>query len=221
MQDKAATESTFTAQCSLLIVWDDPAQVQAVQDLPTQISQTKLKSFLGLINYLQAFIPILSKKMTLFCEQLAKLDWNSSTDATSQHLKSWVCSTLVKMTLTSYDRTWPVIVHTNDGEYGLGTAPIQNGCPITFTSKTLTEFGTQYTNIERECLSVCFRLEKFHTYAYGRHINQNDHEPLEMTQHKFIHVTTLCLQCMLLCLQKYDYTIEYLHEVPLHIQNFI
>ena len=65
-------------------------------------------------------------------------------------------------------------------------------------------------NIERECLSVCSGLEKFHTYIYGRHvIVENDHKPLEMIQHKPIHVDPPRLQWMLLCMQKYDYTIHY------------
>ena len=40
----------------------DPSKVQALQDLPAHDLQTKLQSFLGLINYLQPFIPGLSAK---------------------------------------------------------------------------------------------------------------------------------------------------------------
>ena len=65
-------------------------------------------------------------------------------------------------------------------------------------------------NIELECLSLCFGLEKFRTYVYGHHITvQNDHKPLKMIQKKPIHAAPPHLQCMLLHLQKYDYTIVY------------
>ena len=68
-----------------------------------------------------------------------------------------------------------------------------------------------YMNIERECLSVCYGLEKFHTYVYGKHVTvQNDHKPLEMIQRKPIHAAPPRLQCMLLRLQQYDYTIQYI-----------
>ena len=40
----------------------DPSKIQALQDLPAHDLQTKLQSFLGLINYLQPFIPSLSTK---------------------------------------------------------------------------------------------------------------------------------------------------------------
>ena len=69
---------------------------------------------------------------------------------------------------------------------------------------------THYMNIERQCLSVCLGLEKFHTYIYRRHvIIENDHKLLEMIQHKPIHAALPRLQWMPLHMQKYDYTIQY------------
>ena len=98
-----------------------------------------------------------------------------------QHLKAWICHTLLNPTLMYYTRTRPVIVQTDASEYSLGTTPIQSGQPTTFASKTLTDVETHYTNIKRECLSVCFSLKKFHTYLYNRQIIvQNDHKCLEM-----------------------------------------
>ena len=115
---------------------------------------------------------------------------------------------LLKTTLTYNDCTKPLILQTNASEYGLGTALIQKSRPIAFASKTLTNMETRYANIERECLLVVFGLEKCHTYVYGRHIIvQNDHKPLEMIQRKPIQAAPPRLQCMLLKLQKYDYTI--------------
>ena len=110
--------------------------------------------------------------------------------------------------LTYFDYTKPMVIQTNASEYGLGL--IQDGRPITFTSKTLINIETRYANIEQECLSVCFGLEKFHTYVYGRHIAvHNNHKPLEMIQKKTIHTAYPNLQRMLLQLQKYDYTTQY------------
>ena len=100
--------------------------------------------------------------------------------------------------------------NTDTSEYGHGAALIQDGRPIPFASKTLTNIETIYANIGHKCLSVCFGLEKFHVYVYGRHITvHNDHKPLEMIQKNPIHAAPPHLQRMLLCLQKYDYTIQY------------
>ena len=109
-----------------------------------------------------------------------------------------------------YNWTKPVEVQTDASKYRLGAALIQGGCPIAFAIKTLTDIETYYVNIEREHLSVCFGLEKFHTYLYGRHvIVENNHKLLEMIQHKPIHVAPPRLQHMLLHMQKHDYTIQY------------
>ena len=42
-------------------------------------------------------------------EQLATWEWNPSTDAAFQHLKAWICQTLLNATLVYYDRYKPVI----------------------------------------------------------------------------------------------------------------
>ena len=103
------------------------------------------------------------------------------------------------------------MIQTDASKFGLGAALLQGGQPIAFASKTLTDVESRYANIERECLSVCFGLEKFHTYIYGRHVLiENDHKLLEMIQHKPIHVAPPRLQRMLLCMQKYDFTIVYI-----------
>ena len=56
----------ITAQAMKL----DPAKVQSLQDLPAPENQTKLQSFLGLINYLQPFLPGLASKITFLHEQV-------------------------------------------------------------------------------------------------------------------------------------------------------
>ena len=105
--------------------------------------------------------------------------------------KSWICFTLFKTTLTYCDRIQPVIVQTAASQHGLGAALIQNGCTITFASKTLIDVKTFYAYIECECLSVCFGLKKFHTHIYGRHITvQNNHKPMEIIQHKAINTAS-------------------------------
>ena len=87
-------------------------------------------------------------------EQLAKWDWNLSTDAAFQHLKTVICQTLLSVTLAYYNRSKSVVVQTDASEYGLGAALIQSGCPIAFTSKTLTDIETHYANIERVSVSM-------------------------------------------------------------------
>ena len=184
----------------------DPSKVQALQDLPT-LTTRQIFNFLGLLNYLQAFLPGLAPKTTFMREQVTHWDWNPSTDVAFHRFKSWICNTLLKTTLPYYDHKKPVLIKTDASEYVLGTALIQNGRPIAFMSKTIKDVKTRSVNIKRECLSVCFRLGEFHTYIYVCHfIIQNEHKPLEMIQKKPIHTAAPQLQCMFHQLQKYDCT---------------
>ena len=177
----------------------DPIKIQAFQNLPTPQNQKQLQSFLGLVNYLQTFLPDIAAKTTFLREQVSQWDWTPSTDSAFQQLKQWICNTLLKTTLAYYDRSQPLTIHTDASEYGLRAALLQHNRPIAFTSKTLTDVETRYANIEQECLSVVFGLEKFHTYIHGRHITvYNDHKPLEMITRKPIYAATPRLQRMLL-----------------------
>ena len=183
-------------------------KIQALQDLPTPENHKHLQSFLDLINYLQPFLPDLASKATFLREQILHWNWYPSTDAAFQ--KQWICKALLNTTLAYFDCTKPVVIQTDASEYGLGASLLQDGRPIAFASKTLTDVETRYANVEHECLSVCFGLEKFHTFIYGQHITvQNYHKPLEMIQKKPIHTALLHLQRILWHLQKYDYTIVY------------
>ena len=132
------------------VMQPDPSKIQALQDVPAPDSQTKLQSFLGMINYLQPFIPGLSAKTTFLWEQLSQWDWNPSTDTAFQCLKAWICQTLLKVTMAYYDRTKPAVIQTDASEYGLGAALLQGCQPIAFASKTLTDVESHYANIERE-----------------------------------------------------------------------
>ena len=80
----------------------DPIKIQALQALPTPQTQKQLQSFLGLVNYLQPFLPDIAAKTTFL--RVSKWDWTPSTDSSFQQLKQWICKTLLKTTLSYYDR---------------------------------------------------------------------------------------------------------------------
>ena len=106
-----------------------------------------------------------------------------------------------------YDRRKPVIVQADASLRGLEACLIQDNRPITFASKSLTGVESRYANIERELLTIVFTCIGFNTYLQGRHLMvESDYKPLEMIHLKSMHNAPLCLQRMLLQLQKYDMT---------------
>ena len=157
-------------------------------------STSNCKSFLGLINYLQPFLPNLASKTTILREQISHWDWNPSADAHFTNLNSGYAKHYLTQHLHILTVQNLLSYRQMSIEYGLGATLLQDGRPIAFVSKTLTDMETGYTNIEHTCLSVCFWLEKIHTYIIGRYITvHNDHKPLKMIQKKNIHTAPPCL----------------------------
>ena len=150
---------------------------------------------MSLVTYLSPFIPGLSTLLPL-CELLKK-----DTDFT------WNCT---YTTLRYFDPSLPVTIQVNASQVGLGAALLQNGKPMAFASKTLTETEHWYANIEREMLAAVFGAERFQTYIYGRSFTiKSDHKSLESISQKNLTDMPAHLQHMLLHLQGYNYTIHY------------
>ena len=57
---------------------------------------------------------------------------------------------------------------------------MQNGQPIAYASRSLTNTEQQYAQIEKEMLAIVFGTEKFEQYIYGRRVKvETDHKPIE------------------------------------------
>ena len=62
---------------------------------------------------------------------------------------------------------------------GLGFVLLQDGRPVTYTSKALTSAEKKYSQTEKELLAQVFGMEQHHQYVYGREITLwTDHQPL-------------------------------------------
>ena len=96
-----------------------------------------------------------------------------------------------------YQENW-VEANVNDCEKTL----IPNDLlPVAYGSKTLTDMESQYANIEHELLGVVARVEKFHTFCYGRStIVLSNHKPLASIVRKDLVNALPRLQRLLLIL---------------------
>ena len=79
-----------------------------------------------------------------------------------------------------FDIDKELFLQVDSSQSGVGCFLHQDGRPIEYASKTLTETQRRWAQIEKELLSVVIGLERFDQYTYGRKvIVQNDHKPLE------------------------------------------
>ena len=148
----------------------DPEKIQGISEMtPPQMKQ-ELQSFLGAVNYLQMFVPHLSSNTEPLRALLKKENcfaWDKNTNTCFQKIKSQLQKALLRP-LRYYDWTKPVTLQCDASLKGLGACIIQDGQPIAFASKSLTDTETHYANIERELLAIVYGCEKFHTYLYRR-----------------------------------------------------
>ena len=110
--------------------------------------------------------------------------------------------------LKFFDVHKPVTISCDASPTGLGGVLMQDGCPVAYTSRSLTEAESRYAQIEKELLAV--QLERFNQYTYGKKITiESDHKPLEVIVKKSLAAAPPRLQRILLRMQKYDYSLEY------------
>ena len=95
-------------------------------------------------------------------------------------------------------------------EKGLGASLLQDGKPLAYASRALTNTETNYAQIEKELLAIVFGVERFHQYTYGRKaVVDSDYKPLETIFGKPLASAPRRLQKMLMRLQRYDIVIQY------------
>ena len=135
--------------------------------------------------------------------------WDEVANTSFQKIKDLIAKSVTKP-LQYYDQRKPVTVQVDASQRGLGTCLLQEGEPIAYASKSLTDTETRHANMERELLAIVFTCQQFNTYVLGRPFTvESDHKPLEMIHQKSIASAPPRLQRMLLQLQQYDVTMKY------------
>ena len=174
---------------------------------PQSIQQ--LQSFTSMVNYLKRFSPVLSE----FAEPLRRLQkcdtvwaWESEQQAAFEKTKTALTTLQV---LTYFNKDKDHIIQTDASKTGLGAILLQEGQPVVYASRTLTDTECRYSNIERELLGVVFGLERMHHYTFGKPITvETNHQPLTIIWKKTIATSSPRLQRLLLRLAQYDVHIE-------------
>ena len=188
----------------------DPEKITAITQMPAPTDKKGIQRFLGMVTYLARYIPNLSEKTHHLRTILHKdkvFSWEFEQQKAFNDLKKALTE---KSALAHYDVTKPVEIHTDACQVGLGACLLQEGKPVAYASRSLTETEKRYANIEKELLSVVFGLERFNQYVYGKHVHvYSDHKPLTPISQRPIHANPARCQRLLLRLQKYDYELSY------------
>ena len=115
----------------------DPSKVTAIHNMPAPETPSQPQKFLGMVTYLSPFVPSLSFSAPLhgLLKKDVEFTWNETYQDAFDSIKSLVCS---DTTSHYFDICRPVIIQVDASKKGLGTALLQDGCPVAFASKVLT-----------------------------------------------------------------------------------
>ena len=198
----------------------DPAKITAIENFPTPTDVASLRRFLGMANYLSKFVP----NMSSLAEPLRELVkhntdfvWTPECRRALDDIRQAISHAA---TLRYFDPRERPIIQCDASMNGLGAVLTQNGHPIAYASRTLTNAERNYAQIEKELLAVVFALQRFDQYVYGLPtLVESDHRPLEAIVKKPLRDAPKRLQRMLLALQRYDFEVTYRKGVELFIAD--
>ena len=68
--------------------------------------------------------------------------------------------------LSYYNPSSHLAIQCDASQKGVGAALLQNGKPVAYASRALSDAETRYAQIEKEMLSIVYALEKFNQFTF-------------------------------------------------------
>lgn len=201
----------------------DEDRIEAIKQMGEPKTKKDLQKFLGVINYVRSFIPNLSELTAPLRELLKKnviYNWQPRHTEAFNEIKNKIVNSPI---LVPFDTTKNIEIQCDASKSGLGCCLLQDGKPISFASRRLSEAEQNYSQIEKEFLSILFACKKFWFYAYGRTVLVvNDHKPLTSIIKKEIHkIPSPKLQLIRMKLLKFDIQLKHAPGKTIHIADYL
>ena len=193
-------------------------KIEAVTRAPSPQNVSQLRSFLGLINYCNRFLPNLSTQLAPLYHLLKKGQkwcWSRHCQQSFEAVKELVSSDQM---LVFYNPKLPITLSCDASPYGLGAVlshVLEDGQerPVAFASRSLSRAEENYSQIDKEALALVWGIKHFHQYLWGvKFTLETDHKPLVsiFSPSKSISATAAArLQRYATFLTGYTYDIKY------------
>ncbi|XP_063634881.1 uncharacterized protein K02A2.6-like [Cydia splendana] len=196
-----------------------PKYMESISNFRLPATIEELQSFLGLVNYVNKWLPNLATRTEPLKELLRKKlgkkadikpYWTSEQDRAFTELKEALSKI---QSLGYYDINDKTQVIADASPVGLGAILIQtdsNGPRIiAYGNRTLTDCERKYSQTEKEALALVWSVEHFNIFLFGKKFDLiTDHKPLEIL---FGLKSKPCarIERWVLRLQSYDYNVTY------------
>ena len=178
-----------------------------------------MRSFLGLVNYLNRFSPhlaALSDPLRQICRKIEEFVLTDSVRVAFNKTKEEISR---KVILPYFNPQASTTLQTDASKQGLGAVIMQNSKPVMFPSRALTGSEWNYQNLERECLAMIWGMGKFHYFLYGKEFTlETDQKPLFSIYKK--HMVEISPRIQRLIVRSFPYQPFHIHykkgkEIPL------
>jgi hypothetical protein len=156
----------------------DPKKCEAIQQIASPQNVTELRSFLGMAQYVAAFIPNFASLTAPLRKLLHKdvdWEWNEEQDAAITQIKAALGDRTVMGYFDPRKKTSLIV----DGSpIGLG-AILKQEKVVAYASRSLTDAESRYSQTERELLAIVWAVNHFHLYLFNTSFAVfTDHKPL-------------------------------------------
>ena len=193
-------------------------KINAWLEAPEPKDVSELVSFLGAVNYYRKYLPDLAtviNPLENLRKKGVKWTWGKEERKSYEMLRKMLAS---KRVLMFYNDGLPLILETDASGVGLG-AVMSHRCvngdvrPVEYISKTLTKSEKNYSQIEKEALSIIWAVKRLYLYLYGRQFELvTDHKPLTtiLNEHQGMPQMAACrIARWRVSLMEFDYKIRY------------
>jgi hypothetical protein len=157
----------------------DPKNIEAMQDWPHPKTLKILHGFLGLTGYYRKFVKNYGKIATPLTTLLKKnsFTWTPATAQAFQTLKMAMCTTSI-LALPDFTKTF--VLECDASGKGIGVVLMQEGRPLAFTSRKLSERNLGKPIYEKEMLAILHAIDLWHPYLLGKCFQiKTDHQSLK------------------------------------------
>jgi hypothetical protein len=157
----------------------DPKKIEAMQDWPQPKNLKILRGFLGLTGYYRKFVKNYGKIVAPLIALLKKnsFTWTPAATQAFQTLKMAMCTTPV-LALPDFTKTF--VLECDASRKGIGVVLMQEGWPLAFNSKQLSEINLGKSIYEKEMLVILHVIDLWHPYLLGKHFQiKTDYQSLK------------------------------------------
>ncbi|XP_031478914.1 uncharacterized protein LOC116249789 [Nymphaea colorata] len=185
----------------------DPEKLQAMEQWPLPKDPRGMRGFLGLTGYYRRFIKgygLIASPLTHMLKK-GEYTWSEKAREAFVKLKAVMMNAPV-LALPDFSKDF--VIETDASDVGVGAVLSQEGHPIAFMSKALTERAKPFSTYEKELLAIVLAVDKWRPYLIERRfVVRTDHSSLRYMVKQ--RVSTPIQQRWLAKLLGYDFTIEY------------